>query len=215
MHIVIIGYGPGISSAAARLFGSRGFKISFVGRSKEKLEAEAQKLHDQSIEANYAMGDVSEEQSLNAALDLLTKQSLPDVILYNPSASVYKSVEEDTWPSIQQQLSVNVGGAIHVLRRFLPLYKKANQGKIFFTGGGLSLHPSPAMAGLSLGKAALRNLVLGTAAGLKDTNVHVATVTVTGMVDPADAKYNPDAIVQNFWTLYEQKQGSFNAEIVY
>lgn len=215
MHIVIIGYGPGISSATAHLFGKKGFEVSIIGRTVGKLKAEAEALSQQSIKASYAVGDVADALSINSALDQVIGSQLPEVVLYNPSASVYKQLEDDDWDSIQQQFAVNVGGAVHVLKRFLPLARKTNRGNLFFTGGGLSINPSPLMAGLGMGKAALRNLILGTAAGLKETNVHVGMVTVQGMVDPAHAKYNPEAIADNFWKLYNQQPGHFETEIMY
>lgn len=215
MSAIIIGAGPGISQGVARLFGEKGFSIGLIARNETKLQEETEALRKQGIAAHYAVADSGNPVSLYAALDQLEADcGTPEMILYNASASVYKPLEEEDWESIVRQLDVNAGGAFHVLKRYLPKFKEHNKGKLFFTGGGLSLHPQPGMAGLALGKAAMRNLVLGTAAGLKYTQVHVATVTVCGFVKKDDERYTPAAIAGLFWKLYQQ-QAPFETEIVY
>lgn len=216
MLAIIIGAGTGISQAVARHFGSKGFAIGLVARNQEKLLQEVNDLKNKGIQAVSAVGDSGNEFSLQAALDQIHAALGPaDLILYNASASVYKPIEDETWESITHQMAVNAGGPFHVLKRYLPACRAENKGKLFFTGGGLSLNPQPAMVGLSMGKAAMRNLVLGAANGVKGTGVHIATVTVTGYVRQEDPKYNPDAIAGLFWNLYQQPQGKFETEIIY
>ncbi len=215
MFAIIIGAGTGISQGVARLFGEKGFAIGLIARNEAKLKEETATLNRSGITAYYAVADTGNAAALYAALDQLeAKGGSPDLVHYNASASVYKPLEEEDWASIIQQLDVNAGGPFHVLKRYLPKFKEQNEGKLFFTGGGLSLYPQPGMAGLALGKAAMRNLVLGTAVGLKHSNVHVATVTVTGFVKKDDERYNPAAIAEIFWKLYQQ-QAPYETEIVY
>jgi len=216
MQVTIIGAGTGISRAVAHLFGSKGFKVALVARNEDKLKAEVETLISQGIQAMYAVGDVSNEASLYSALDIiLATYGHSDMLLYNPSSSIYKGLEDETWESLVAQLNINVGGAFHLLKRVLPYFKKENKGKLFFTGGGLSLHPQPNLTGLSMGKAALRNLVQGAAASVSGTNIHIAIVTVCGFVNESDPKYNPNAIAQHYWNLFKQKEGAFETEIIY
>lgn len=216
MLAIIIGAGTGISQGVARHFGQKGFSIGLIARNQAKLDQEVNELKTNGIQAAYAVGDSGSEASLNAALNQIHAALGPaDLILYNASASVYKPIEDETWESISQQMAVNAGGPFHILKRYLPDCKANNKGKLFFTGGGLSLHPQPAMVGLAMGKAAMRNLVLGAAQGVKGTGVHIATITVTGYVRQEDPKYNPDAIAGLFWTLYQQQPGKFETEIIY
>lgn len=216
MQITIIGAGPGISRAVAEKFGSEGFSVGLIARNEAKLQAEAAALQQKGIRATYASADAGNESSLTAALDTIGNTLGPaDVVLYNAYASAFKPLEGETWESLQQQFAVNVGGAFFVLKKYLPLYKQAGKGKLFFTGGGVSLHPQPNLTGLSMGKAALRNLVLGTAGRFRNSAVHLATVTINGFVKEADPRYNPTAIAGEFWRLYEQQQGEFETEVVY
>lgn len=204
MHIIIIGAGPGISAGVARKFGSEGFRVSIIGRNESKLKQECAGLSSMGIEATYAVADVSVQSALGHALDQLQAADA-DVIHFNPSASVYQSLADESWDNMKAQLDVNAGGAFFLLQKMLPVFKKRNSGMLLFTGGGLSLQPSLAMIGLSMGKAALRSLVLASMNALDETNVRIGMVTVCGMVDPNDPKYNPEAIAAQFWQVYEGK----------
>jgi NADP-dependent 3-hydroxy acid dehydrogenase YdfG len=216
MQITIIGAGPGISHAVARLFGAKGFQIALVARDEEKLKTEKAKLEAMGIQCMYAVGDAGDEASLNHAIDQIhADYGHAEMILYNAYARVMKPIGGETWESILQQLNVNAGGAFHVLKRELPYCKKINQGRLFFTGGGLSLYPQPNLTGLGIGKAALRNLVLGTAASVQGTNIHIATVTIYGFVNDTDPKYNPQSIAEIYWDLFMQKEKDFKTEVIY
>lgn len=216
MQVTIIGAGAGISKSVAKLFGSKGYAIALISRSEDKLKTEVAELKNMGIDAIYEVADAGVEGSLNSALDNIRDRiGHADMILYNAYSPVFKSIENETWESIRKQLDVNVGGAFFLLKKTIPYFKKENKGKLFFTGGGLAIYPQPSLTGLSMGKAALRNLILGTAEDFKGTNVHIATVTITGFVKDEDPKYNPQAIAEQYWGLFNQTVGEFETEVIY
>ncbi len=216
MNIIIIGAGKGISSSVAKLFGQNGFNVCLVARNEDKLQQEVSALASMNIVARYKVADAGNEQQLIAVLnDDVQQHGTPDVILYNAYAPNFKKLEQETWENIQAQMNVNVGGAFAVLKNFLPAAMKSGKGKFFFTGGGLSMYPQTTLVGLSMGKAALRNLVMSSALAAKPKSVHVATVTVCGFVKETDPKYNPDLIANEFWKLWQQTPEQFQTEIVY
>ncbi|WP_210522162.1 SDR family NAD(P)-dependent oxidoreductase [Hymenobacter terricola] len=217
MQITIVGAGPGISHSVAMLFGSKGYAVGLIARNEEKLQGEVAALAKAGITAAYAVGDAANEASLVAALAKLTRElGDADAVLYTALArAAPKPLEAESWESIQQQLAVNVGGAFTVLKTYLPAYKQQNKGRLFFTGGGLSMAPSPVLVGLSMGKAALRNLVIGAALSVQGTNVQVTTLTVNGVVKDDDPKYSAPAIAEQFWHLFNQTPGHFEAEVIY
>lgn len=214
--ITIIGAGFGISFAVAQKFGKHGFKIGLVARNEEKLKNQVAQLAESGIEAAYAVGDVANESSLkNALLGIMDTFGHADLILYNAGAADVKDVLEQSWETIRTQLDVNVGGAFSLGKIVLPFCLAENKGKIFFTGGGFAFQGDPQWTSLSIGKAALRNLVQAFAKRVENTNVHVAQLIVCGFVNPADEKYSPDAIAEQYWKLFNQKPGEFENEIVY
>jgi short-subunit dehydrogenase len=86
-------------------------------------------------------------------------------------------------------------------------------GTILFTGGGLSLAPNPELISLSIGKAGIRALTLGTFESLKQKGIHVATVTVSTAVAPDSEA--AEAVAELFWHLHSQPIDKWTAEVMY
>lgn len=216
MYITIIGAGKGISLSVAKLFGSKGYEIALIARNESNLQQFKSELEAQHITTHTCVADVSQPESLEEAFRQFEwLLGDPEMVLYNAFTPVFKRLEAESWESFKQQTDVNVGGAFHTIKHYLPKFKAANSGKLFFTGGILATHPQANIAGLSMGKAAMRNLVLGTAQGLRNSRVHIATLTVGGFVKPEDAKHNPDSIAQEFWKLFEQTPEEYQIEVTY
>ncbi len=214
--ITIIGAGPGISYAVARKFGKEGYKVALIARNQEKLKQQTEALKGEGIEALVEVADAGSESSLKAALSkILSDWGHSKMILYNAAAIDVKDILEQSWETIKAQLDVNVGGAFHLGKLVLPYCLKENTGKIFFTGGGFAMQGDPQWTTLSIGKAALRNLVQAFAKRVENTNVHVAQLIVCGFVNPEDKKYSPTAIAEQYWRLFNQKQGEFENEVIY
>lgn len=214
--ITIIGSGPGISQGIAEKFGKEGFKIALISRTESKLQEQINTLSKKGIEATYAVGDVANPDSLkNALLHIKEKEGHAEAIIYNAAAVSVKDILDQNWETIKTQMDINVGGYFNVMKMVLPYCLKQNKGKLFVTNGGFALGGDPEWTSLSVGKAALRNLVQAFQKKVKGTNVHIAQVTVCGYVNPQDEKYNPTAIAENYWKLYNQSEGDFEDEIIY
>lgn len=214
--VIIIGAGPGISYGVAQKFGKEGYKVALIARNAEKLKVLTDDLKAQGIDAIYTVGDVSAEDSLKYALDEITEQEgQAEMILYNPSGASNKDILELDWDTVKATLDISVGGYFNMMKMVLPYYLEQNKGKLFVTGGGLSLSGDPRMTALSVGKAAQRNMVQAFQKKVAGTNVHIAQVIVRGYVQQSDEKYNPAAIAEIFWKLFLQQPGEFEYEIIY
>jgi hypothetical protein len=86
-------------------------------------------------------------------------------------------------------------------------------GTILFRGGGLSLAPNLECISLSIVKAGIRALTLGTIESLKQKGIHVATVTVSSAVAPDSEA--AEAVAECFWRLHSQPIDKWTAEVVY
>ena len=92
--------------------------------------------------------------------------------------------------------------------------QKAKAGKIFLTGGGLALNPYYEYVSLGIGKAAMRSLSISLSQELKEYGIHVATITIDGMIEPG-GRFDPDRIAKEYWRLYNQKPGKQEIEVIY
>ncbi len=213
MNILIFGAGPGLSHSVAKKFGSNGFDVTLVARTESKLIKEVEELKQCGINASFIIADTSNPEQVKSILDKF--KARPDVILYNAFVNKSGDFADETWNSLSCQLDVNVGGAFSVLKNELPFATAKDKRSLFFTGGGFGINPMPEYLGVSIGKAALRNMVIAAAECVKGTAMHIATVTVFGMIGGKDPKYSPDRIADEYWKLYLQNPDDFELEIRY
>lgn len=214
--ITLVGTGDKMGLALARLFGKRGFAVVMISRNSEKLGHFQKQLAEEGIEAYYYIADVTNEVNFRSVFGYI-QGSLGnvDVLIYNATAIRRSSLLEETPTLLLEDFRVNVIGAVIAAQEVLPAMEARKEGKIFFTGGGLSLYPDWQYGSLGIGKAGLRNAAYSLHQELKAKNIHVATVTICGYINPQDEKYSPTAIAEQFWTLYLQKQEDFEKEIIY
>ncbi|GMK37298.1 oxidoreductase [Paenibacillus sp. CCS19] len=210
--LVIVGAGPGVSSAVARKFGSNGFRVVLVARNPLSLEVLASELHDQSVETYTVAADASKPDSIAEAFQHIREQfGTPDVLLYNAayiSRAAISSLDEQ---QLIDEFKVNVVGALSSVKAVIPAFRARKEGTILITGGGLALSPNPEYASLSIGKAGVRSLALSLAQELQPDNIYVGTVTISGYVAKGTA-YDPDEIANKYWELYQRRD---QTEFVY
>ena len=78
------------------------------------------------------------------------------------------------------------------------------------TGGGFADHPIPALATVSLGKAAVRSAATMLAADLEPDGVRVATFTIAGQIVSGTA-FDPVTIAERYWEVVHS-DGPWQAE---
>jgi NAD(P)-dependent dehydrogenase (short-subunit alcohol dehydrogenase family) len=211
---VIVGMGDGIGLAVSRRFASQGFAIAMIARNAAKLQEFKDLLAAEGHRAYSFVADAGDEASLRAAIAAIQAQlGNPEVLVYNVAILTQSNVLQETGKSLTHDFQANVVGALVATQAVWPMMKAQGSGTILFTGGGLSMHPSPEMASLSLGKAGLRSLAKMLAKALKPEGIRVGTITVCGMVHPNDPKYNPNSVAENYWNFYTSPES--DSEIVY
>ncbi len=212
--IVIVGMGPGIGSAVATRFGREGFGVAMVARSAEKLGAHERALLEAGIDASHAVADAGDADALTRALATIEKARGPaSVLFYNAAHIKWKNILEESAPSLLDDFKVNVAGAMTAVHAVLPGMRRENRGTILLTGSMFATRPVAQFGSLSIGKAGIRSLAFMLAGALKDTGIHVATVTVAGQVRAGDPKRSPEAIAETCLRLHLQPPGEFATEV--
>lgn len=213
--IAIVGMGEGNGMAIARRFGREGFAIAMIARNEAKLQQYQTTLQADGLESHYFLADAGEQTAVKAAFDAIqTQHNTPEVMVYNAAAPRMQNVLETSFEDLVSDFQTNVAGALVATQAMLSgMQQSPKKGTIIFTGGGFALYPEPNFAALSIGKAGLRSLASTLSSALQDQGVRVGIVTICGTVDPADAKYNPDAIAEQYWQFYVNPQS--DPEIIY
>ena len=208
--------GEGNGMGIARRFGHEGFVIAMIARSDQKLRKYQKTLQREKIESYYYLADVTRPKEIKDSLAYIHESlGTTDVLIYNPAVFRKASLLDISETELADDLQTNVIGAVTAVQVVKPTMEKAGGGKILITGGGFALEPNPDYGSLGIGKAALRNLAFSLHQQLKPLNIHVATVTICGHINPDDEKYAPSAIADQYWRLWEQQGEEQEKEIIY
>lgn len=212
---VVIGAGEGLGVAVARRFGVAGMPVGLVARSRAGLDGAAGRLAADGVTVAVAPADAGDAGSLTTALDdLAGRLGAPSVLVYNAAVLSAVPARDLDGPALLDSLRVDVAGAATAVRRVLPAMLAAGRGTILLTGGGFALRPSPRLAGLSVGKAAIRAYAHALAADVAPAGVHVATVTVAGTIGGPEQRFAPDRLAEHFWRLHAEQPADWRTEVV-
>ncbi|MFL5999931.1 MAG: SDR family NAD(P)-dependent oxidoreductase [Streptomyces sp.] len=223
--VAIVGAGPGMGLAIARTFGSRGFDVALIARTKEKLQTLVGQLSEEGITAEAFPADVLDRPSLTAALDAVkTRFGAIDVLEYSPAphspvpGHALAAPSEVTVDNLQPQIDYLVYGALTAAQAVLPAMREAGAGTLLFTNGGGSVDPVPMLGNVNAAAAALRNWVINLDQELAGSGVHAAHVAINVWIGGGGPEgfptATPEQIAPLYWDLHENRNRSeavFNA----
>jgi NADP-dependent 3-hydroxy acid dehydrogenase YdfG len=209
-----MGSGPGIGFATAERFAKEGFHIILSARNEAKVKDLAEQLNAKGYKASVRTVDTSDPASVAALVANVERETdAIDVLHYNAASMRKATLAEQPVDTFNSDLAVNIGGAQAAAKAVTPRMLERGSGTILLTGGGFAMYPSPDYLSLSIGKAGIRALAHGLFEALKDKNVHMATVTVAGFVDPGSKA--AEAVAEHFWQLHTQSKTEWSVETIY
>jgi short-subunit dehydrogenase len=142
--------------------------------------------------------------------ELYGSDGAPGVVIYNAVMGAPDQLMSSTAAHLQTAYAVDVIGAIVIAQVAAPAMRAAGFGMIVVTGGGFADHPIPALATISLGKAALRTAATMLGADLGPDGIRVATLTIAGQI-VAGTAFDPERIAERYWEVV-QTDGPWQAE---
>jgi short-subunit dehydrogenase len=202
-HLLLVGAGAGLGSAVAHRFAAGGYRVTLVARSADRLTELARSLDDTGAEVNTVEADASSPEELRARMtELYRDEGAPGVVIYNAVLGAPDHLLSSTVNHLQEAYAVDVIGAIVVAQEAAPAMKAAGFGRLIVTGGGFADHPIPALATVSLGKAALRSAATMLGADLGPDGIRVATLTIAGQI-VAGTAFDPAQIAERYWQIVQ------------
>ena len=200
-RLLLVGAGPGLGLAVARRFANGGYRVTLVARSTDGLGSLVESLTDTGAQIDTIAADASEPEALGARMaELYNEQGAPGLIIYNAVLGAPDKLLSSSVEHLQTAYTVDVIGAIVVAQVAAPAMRAAGSGTIIVTGGGFADHPIPALATVSLGKAALRSAATMLGADLEADGIRVATLTIAGQI-VAGTAFDPENIAKHYWEV--------------
>ena len=200
-HLLLVGAGPGLGTAVARRFAVGGYRVTLLARSPDGLSDMAGSLADTGAKIDTIAADASDPDDLGARVgELYLGHGAPGVIVYNAVLGAPDRLLSSSVAHLQTAYSVDVISAIVVAQVAAPAMRAAGFGTMLVTGGGFADHPIPALATVSLGKAALRSAATMLGADLEPDGIRVATLTIAGQI-AAGTSFDPERIAERYWEV--------------
>jgi len=213
MSLIVIGAGPGLGRAIARQFAADGMPVGLIARSRSRLDDEVEALTADGHTAAAAAADATNAAALQSAIDDLAERlGAPECLVYNAARFDKRPPSQLSAAELADALQVDCVGALVAANHVAPGMKARGRGTLLFTGGGYADRPWAGMASLGIGKAALRNLSRCLAQELGADGLHVATVTIHGMIRD-DTHLSPERIARLYAELHGEPAGSWRTEV--
>jgi short-subunit dehydrogenase len=210
-HLLLVGAGPGLGMAVARRFAEGGYRLTLVARNTDGLDVLVGGLVDTGAQIGTIAADASDPEALGTRMaELYNEKGAPGLIVYNAVMGAPDNLLNSSVEHLQTAYAVDVISAIVVTQVAAPAMRAAGSGTIIVTGGGFADHPIPALATVSLGKAALRSAATMLGADLEPDGIRVATLTIAGQI-VAGTAFDPESIAERYWEVVHT-DGAWQAE---
>jgi len=222
--IVVVGFGPGISTAVADKFGAEGFSVALVARNEARLAAGVAALEAKGVTAVAIPADASDPASIRAAIAKARAALGPVTALHwnaygGSEAGDLMTVDP---AAVKGVFDVAVVGLLAAVQEAHADLKASGAGAVLVTNGAFgelgpmfdSFAVNMKSMGVALANAAKHKLVGLLAARLKDDGIFFGQVMVAGMVkgtawDTGGGGIDPATVAGKFWDLYQGRGESY------
>ncbi len=184
--------------------------MALISRSQGKLDALAEDLGKEGIQARGFAADVRNPESIAAALEAATETLGPiEVLQYSPlpQKDFMRPVLETTPADLRGPVEFSIYGPVAAVHQVLPgmRFLGGNRGTILFINGGSAVKPGRSVTGTSVafaGQAAYAQLlheVLG------EEGIHVSQLIIGGRIIEGDPEKDPNVLADVIWGLHARR----------
>ncbi len=123
---LVTGGSSGIGLAIARALGQDDYAVTISARRPDKLEAAAQQLRDEGIDAQDVPANMADEEQIKALVAAHRERcGRLDVLINNAGIGIGSAVADMPTKKLDLQLDVNLRGVYLMARESIPLLKEA------------------------------------------------------------------------------------------
>lgn len=219
----VTGVGPGTGAAVVRRYAAGGYRVAMLARDAERLAA----LEAEIEGARAFPCNVLDADSLLDICDRVkAEMGAPSAVVHNAVGAAFGGFLEIEPRVLERNFRINTMTLLHLGQAFAPAMIEAGEGSIIVTGNTAAHRGKPRFAGFAPTKAAQRILAEAMARDLGPQGVHVAYVTIDGMIDlewtragpgkdkPDDFFIQPSAIADEVFHIAHQDRSSWTFDLV-
>ncbi len=225
---IIMGVGPdrGLGAQLCHRFASDGLHVLVAGRTREKLEAVAERIRETGGSAESAVADATDEADVKQLFEQAGDEL--DLAIYNAGNNTPGRIIDMEAEYFESSWRVCCYGGFLFGREALRRMQPRGAGTILYTGASASLRGRAFFGAFNSSKAALRQLAQAMAKEYGPEGIHVGHVVVDGAIggdkvmnafpDYADklgedGMISIEGIVDGFAYLYHQPKRAWSFEL--
>lgn len=228
---LVVGAGDDTGAAIGRAFAETGMTACLVRRPRHEdaLEALAQSLRDDGLQAVALAADARKEEVVVELVDRIEREIAPiEVAVFNIGANVYFPVTETTAQVFSKVWEMACFAGFLMGREVAKRMLERGRGTIIFTGATASVRGAAGFSAFASAKHGLRAVAQSMARELGPKNIHVAHTIIDGAIDSnfirenfadvdqrrdEDAILAPADIAQNYVMLHQQPRTAWTHEL--
>jgi NAD(P)-dependent dehydrogenase (short-subunit alcohol dehydrogenase family) len=228
---LVVGAGDGLGTAVAEAFAAEGLAVCLTRRPRhaDALEALAARLRARGARAHALPLDAREEGEIVATFERIERDIGPlEVVVFNIGANVRFTLTETTERVYRKVWEMATLAGFFTVREAARVMGPRGRGAILVTGATASRRGGVGYSAFAGAKHALRALAESAARELGPKGVHVAHVTIDGMIDGVFARtiapdaaerlareeiLDPAEIARNYVHLWRQRRSAWTFEM--
>ena len=216
---VVVGAGPGLGNALARLFAECGHPVAIVSRSDLAIGETALQLRRSGAVAGAYPCDVTDERAVATMMRRVESDlGSPELVVYTVQGFSPATLLTTEACAFEEAWRTNCYGAFLVAREAARSMVSLGRGSILLAGATSGTKGRKGYINLAVGKFGLRALAQVMASELGPQGVHVAHVVIDGDIaeadDPSDEpQIEPRDLARTFYLLHRQPRSCWSSEI--
>ena len=218
---LIAGIGEGLGVSLAQTFAAAGYDIAGIARTDRLADQIAARVHKSAGTYSHHVCDITQVEAVRAAVGPIAGQVR--VLVLNAATLLIRPFAAITPEEFEAVWRAGCLGAMIVAHAVAPAMAARRDGTIIFTGATAGIRGGARFSAFASAKFALRGLAQALARELDPHGIHVAHVTIDGLIDapqtvqrfgPADGRrMDPDAIAGAYLALARQHRSAWSHEI--
>ena len=209
---LIVGAGPRVGAATARLCAAQGMRVAAATRGAPKWDVGA-------IGGRAYVCDAMKRDDIARLFDSVAQElGPPELVLFNPAARVVGPIESIDTKDAARPMAILMG-AFLVAQAAAKAMVARGSGTILFTGSSASVQGPAQQGPVAMYKFGIRGLAQALARELHPQNIHVGHVYVNNAIaevdapSPDDANARAEDIARAFLTLHRQHRSAWAWEL--
>lgn len=184
-RIFVTGSTGGIGAGIARRFAQEGAVVIINGRRAAAAARVAAEIREAGGQAVVAAGDLTRDEDVDAIISLInTELGGVDVLVNNAASGEHQDDMETSASGWLRSYDANVLSMVRLIQRLLPPMQERGWGRIINISSAAAVKPEPGMGVYSTTKAAVNNLTVTLAQGMKTDGVTINTVSPGAILTP-------------------------------